>query len=264
MICPNCGNQHTFEFCSLCGQRNVDLHAPIGGLVMEVVEETLGFDSRVRHTLLPFFFKPGEVTRDYLSGRRVRYTSPLKMYLVAAAVFFFAFTLHPHERFVQIDPKDRAALTTEPPKEGRFSHLMRGQALKLDKMDKEEGTKQIAANMANMLPKALVVLLPIFALLLKLFWRKRYYAEHIVFSLHYHAFALLLLALPGFIPGKAGDNVRDVAILICFIYLFLALRRVYGNGRLLTFAKLLGLSSLYTFALCIGLAAAGLASVAFL
>ena len=264
MTCPNCGNQHTGQFCNVCGQRNVDRHLPLGSLITEVAEETLGLDSRVRHTLLPFFFKPGEVTRDYLSGRRARYTSPLKMYLVAAAIFFFAFTLHPHQRVVQIDPKDRAALADDPAKDSRFEHLMKDQARKLDKMDKDEGTKQLAANMASMLPKALIVLLPIFALLLKLFWHKRFYAEHMVFALHYHAFALVLLALPGFIPGKPGDDATGAAILICLIYLFMALRRVYGGGRWPTFAKLLGLSSLYTFALGIGLAGAGLLSLVFL
>jgi hypothetical protein len=194
MTCPNRGNEHTGELCNACGQKNGDLHVPIGSLISEVAEETLGLDSRVRHTLAPFFLKPGEVTRDYLSGRRVRYTSPLKMYLVAAAIFFFAFTLHPHQRFVQIDQKDEADLKSDPKKDSRFEHLMKDQARKLNNMDPEEGSKQLAANMASMLPKALVILLPIFAL-------------------HYHAFALVLLApisLPGAPPGLWRRPVADL------------------------------------------------------
>jgi hypothetical protein len=261
MTCPNCGNEHGGEFCNACGQKNGDLHVPIGSLIGEVTEEAFGFDSRVRHTLVPFFLKPGEVTRDYLAGRRARYTSPLKMYLVAAAIYFFAFSQHPRSGYVRIDPKDRAGLADAPGKDGRFTHYMKQRVRKLDDLGQEEATKQIAANMASMLPKALIVLLPIFALLLKLFWRKRYYAEHMIFALHYHAFALLALT-----PGAAveGDVATGIALLLCFVYLFVALRRVYGGGRAMTFAKLAGLSSLYTFALAFALAGAGLLSLAFL
>src|SRR5947209_9445073 len=108
MMCPNCANEHAGQFCNACGQSNVDLHVPIGGLIREAAEETLGLDSRLRHTLLPFFIKPGEVTRDYLNGRRVRYTSPLKIYLVATAIFFFAFAARDRPTPIHFEAKDKA------------------------------------------------------------------------------------------------------------------------------------------------------------
>jgi len=49
MVCPNCANEHAGEFCNACGQRNVDLHVPIGGLVREAAEEAL-----VEASLQPF------------------------------------------------------------------------------------------------------------------------------------------------------------------------------------------------------------------
>jgi hypothetical protein len=262
MLCPNCGSEHGGEFCNVCGQSNVDLRVPIGGLVREAAEEALGLDSRLRHTLVPFFLKPGAITSDYLSGRRVRYTSPLKMYLVAAALFFFAFTLHPNEgpSFQQ----DRPKLATGSAGEGRISRYFSERARKLDTMGREEARKQLTANMANMLPKALIVLLPIFALLLKVFWHKRYFAEHLIFALHYHAFALIVLAACGFLSGKAGDAANSVGLVLCFVYLFVALRRVYGGSRLRTFAKLVGLGFTYGIAVSAALAAAGVASLAFL
>jgi hypothetical protein len=115
-----------------------------------------------------------------------------------------------------------------------------------------------------MLPKALVLLLPIFALLLKLFWRKRYYAEHLVFALHYHAFALVVLAPGALLAGAAGDTVSAIAPMLCLVYLFQALRKVYGDGRLRTFAKLTGLAFVYVLAVSIAMAAAGIASLAFI
>jgi len=264
MRCPNCGEGHSGEFCNVCGQSNIDLHMPIGGLVREATEEALGLDSRLRHTIVPFFLRPGEVTREYLSGRRVRYTSPLKMYVVAAAIFFFAFAQHPYEGLVRIDPGDRAAMAKSGAEEGRLDRYFRERVKKLDQLGQEEAARELAANMAGMLPKALIFLLPIFALLLKLFWRQRYFAEHLVFALHYHAFALVVLAPGGFLSGKQGKAAIDIALFLCVAYLFAALRRVYGDGKLLTLAKLLGLAFLYTCALCIGIACAAVASLAFL
>lgn len=259
MLCPNCKNDHTGNFCNACGQSNVDLHVPASALVREAAEEALGFDSRLRHTLYPFFFKPGEVTRDYLAGRRVRYTSPLKMYLVAAAIYFFAFASRQQPNVVHVDIKD----TQQKEASGKLEKFLMGKVVKLNQLG-EEGPKALAANMASTLPKALVLLLPIFALLLKLFWRQRYYAEHLVFALHYHAFALVLMTPGGVLRGTAGESATVLALGICLVYLFVALRRVYGGGRVRTAFKFAGLCISYSFLLSAGIAAAGFASLVFL
>jgi hypothetical protein len=258
MICPNCANEHGGDYCNACGQSNVDLHVPIGGLLREAAEEALGLDSRLRHTLVPFLFKPGEITRDYLGGRRVRYTSPLKMYIVAAAIFFFAFAAQERPSVVRFDV-DKA----HPAATGKVDDYLLKRVDRLQKMG-PEGPKVLAANMAGALPKALILLLPVFALLLKLFWRRRYYAEHLVFALHYHAFALVLLTPAAFLPGAAGNSVTGIALLLCLVYLFLALRRVYGEGRIRTLLKFAGLVASYSILLSLGIAAAGVASLAVL
>lgn len=105
-LCQNCGTPELGEYCVSCGQKNSDLHAPIGALVGEFIEESLGFDSRLRHTLVPFLFKPGFITRDYNAGRRVRYTSPLKLYLVASVIFFLALSWNGNPLVVHVDDKD--------------------------------------------------------------------------------------------------------------------------------------------------------------
>ena len=259
MVCPNCANEHKGEFCNACGQRNVDLHVPIGGLIREAAEEALGVDSRLRHTLVPFFFKPGEVTREYLTGRRVRYTSPLKMYVVAAAIFFFAFASQDRSNVIRIDARGKV----RPAATGRIDSYLLQRVERLEKLG-PDGPRLLAANMAGALPKALILLLPVFALLLKLFWRKWYYAEHLVFALHYHAFALILLTPGSLLPGAAGNSANGIALMVCLVYLFLAMRRVYGDGIGRTLLKFLGLSLTYSILLSLGIAAAGLASLALL
>ena len=105
-------------------------------------------------------------------------------------------------------------------------------------------------------PRTFFLLLPIFALLLELFYRKGgYYFEHLVFSLYYHSFVFLVftaLFLNGWTAGWLPDYVRAVigtSLLIWLVaYLPLALRRVYGGSWPKTMLKLAALGFLYFFA----------------
>ena len=95
-------------------------------------------------------------------------------------------------------------------------------------------------------------LMPIFALLLMLFYRKRnyYYSEFLVFSIYFHtlifgAFGFLIF-LFGFLPI---DNKLAYIVLILFIgmtvYLGLALKRVFVDSTPKTVFKTVLLSAVY-------------------
>ena len=112
------------------------------------------------------------------------------------------------------------------------------------------------------------VLLPVLALLLKAFYRTRYYAEHLVFGMHLHALALLsaapIVAAVDFVPaldrqGTAARAIVSVWYLALGVYLFLAMRRMYGGSFLGTLARWATVGFLYAI-----LAALILLGVAFL
>ena len=280
MKCPNCGNEHTGEFCNLCGQSNVDLHTPAAELAHEAFEEAFGFDSRLRHTLKPFFLQPGELTRDYLAGRRVRYTSPLKLYLIASVLFFFAAAQGGASKFVHIDSTSQDSQTTAvaeglaqgikeaAPAPGaakkphsRFGQLVEGKLQALSGKGNAEASRELSGVMLNLLPKAMFVLVPLFAWLLKKLWSRRFYAEHLVFALHFHAFVMLSMLPSTFVTGRADELLSSIALAISAIYLFLALRRVYGDGLVRTLAKLLGLGVCYSILLGLAMALVAIASL---
>ena len=39
-------------------------------------------------TLKPLLFKPGRLTRDFMNGRRFRYTPPMRLYIFSSIAFF--------------------------------------------------------------------------------------------------------------------------------------------------------------------------------
>lgn len=83
-----------------------------------------------------------------------------------------------------------------------------------------------------------LILIPALALILKLLYlrRGRYFVEHLVFALHYHAFAFGLMALFFLLAFRHPEWLGMVFILI-FIYGFLAMKRYYGQGWMKTFMK---------------------------
>jgi len=115
-------------------------------------------------------------------------------------------------------------------------------------------------------PTALFVLVPLFALLLKLFYLDsgRLYLEHLVVAFYSHAFLCLallvqfaLLALDHWITphlaffGAVSGLLAMLLWLWMPTYLLLMQRRVYGQGWTLTSIKFLVIGSIYSFALVV-------------
>lgn len=109
-------------------------------------------------------------------------------------------------------------------------------------------------------PAALIALLPLMAIVLKALYplSKRYYVEHVLFVVHFHAFIFLvltlqilfsrfvsLLTLPEMISGITTAAVSTYIP----VYLFKSMRRVYGQGGFTTTAKFLVLLFAYLMGL---------------
>ena len=112
-------------------------------------------------------------------------------------------------------------------------------------------------NLVDNIPAALIVLLPLMAFVLKALYplSKRYYVEHLLFFVHFHAFFFLILTLQILFYGLSEmisipEEIAILAIVVTSfyiaIYLFVAMRRVYGQGRIITFLKYIALVTAYS------------------
>lgn len=125
--------------------------------------------------------------------------------------------------------------------------------------DEKRFGEEVAAN----LPRAFFLLLPVFALLLKLlYWRRRrLYLDHLIFALHYHAFAFviftwMILAGAARLPQPLLVPLVLALWIWIFLYLFLALRTAYDDSWLAAGVRFGALVISYGFVF--GLALAGL------
>jgi hypothetical protein len=104
------------------------------------------------------------------------------------------------------------------------------------------------------LPKSLFVCMPIFALLLALFYyrKKRYFTEQIIFTLHFHIVILICL-LVILLMGEFVKQGWVIFILFIYImiYLYKALKNVFKEKRFVTIVKCFCIFSIYYFVVLI-------------
>lgn len=88
--CENCGAALLGQHCYSCGQPTKGLVRHFGSILGDFFDTVLNIDSRVLRTLWPLFARPGYLTLEYFAGRRVRYVTPVRLYLFLSVVMFFA------------------------------------------------------------------------------------------------------------------------------------------------------------------------------
>ena len=198
-------------------------------------------------TLKLLLTKPGELTRQYLDGRRKHYVLPLRLYLTISLITLLLVRLAgsvdlevgPNERTELSMASSNLVINMSSGKAGLHNGVFFCENLpdwvckrfkrRID-IDPKAMTSELGVMKDRFLGNlggTMFVLLPTFALWLKLayFGRRLYYTEHLVFALHIHAFWFLALAV-----SLSGTWVLTApAVLAVPIYTLMAMKRVYGG-----------------------------------
>jgi hypothetical protein len=90
--CANCSALLAGAYCHHCGQV-AHVHRSLLHMLEEGIHGVLHFDTKSWRTLPLLIARPGLLTRRYIEGRRVRYVSPLALFLFSVFFMFFVFSL---------------------------------------------------------------------------------------------------------------------------------------------------------------------------
>src|SRR5881397_2576960 len=114
--CENCGAQLQGHWCAQCGQAAVNYRRSFRYVIADVLDSFLNWDSKFFTTIALLILKPWRLTNEFLAGKRVRYVNPLRLYLLASILFFFAVNYGAKDLRLQpgkLSPKDRAELEAD-------------------------------------------------------------------------------------------------------------------------------------------------------
>ncbi|WP_286807733.1 DUF3667 domain-containing protein [Marinimicrobium sp. UBA4209] len=212
-LCANCDTPLQGDYCHRCGQDNKNYVRSAFGLITEFLGEFTNWDNRLWRTLWPLWVRPGFLSLRYVQGHRAPYVPPLRLYIFTSIVAFLVFAqaipvdsinLNPPEETTERasgeGSESRSGLVA-PPIPGRDVHFEL--PLVSDEINRrlEYNFGRIAENpqiginqFFSLAPQVMFLLLPLFALVLKLiYWRRHhYYMEHLILALHTHSFGLQL------------------------------------------------------------------------
>jgi hypothetical protein len=272
-------------FCPKCGQKRLEREdMSFSHMIGESFLDYFHFDSKFFKTIFPLILQPGRLTVDYMKGKRKTYVEPFRLFLVISIIYFLLLPFSRESKYDQSAVKTISSSKTKSnaPEAKLDKYTIKGMPvsqLEEDSIKREIDTtslqQYVERHFANenwigklfmkqtikiiiysresfitvlehTASKVIFILIPILALLLKLFYRKskRLYYEHLIFSLHTHAFFFLILIavvlIEFFMPVK-----MEIIILIYMIYLFIALKTYYAEKIGRTLRKFILLIFLY-------------------
>lgn len=217
------------SYCHRCGQDQSLPVLSLRGFAARFSREHLSLDNRLARTLGVLIARPGRLTKAYATGRFVRYVSPTRLYLLLSVAYVSVLALADTNVFFGI--------------------------LYLN--------EDVGPVYREWLPRVLIGLMPLFALLVAGLHPRsgRTFVEHLVFSVHFHAFYFIDAIVLALLRRATGTNstavdpplwavVPDIALQLApLVYLYLALRRVYGNAWWAAGPKAVVLEVLYLLAI---------------
>jgi hypothetical protein len=268
-LCLNCGEPLSGAFCSACGQRVLPPRPSLRELLGEAFAEFSGWDGKLANTLRLLVLRPGQLTIDFLEGRRARYISPLRLYLSVSLVYFVLSAGAPPStapaKVARLGEAGNAQLTvsvggantpdqlTAEDREALLASLSRApKPLRPALRRIASDPKGFQNDFVGVMPKLLFALLPVFAAILAVFYRRRGFVEHLYFTIHLQTFLFISLGL-GVLARYAHSVAAAIIVFVVTLiwvplYTHFALRRTYGGSNGMTMLKELGIGALYTAA----------------
>lgn len=108
--CLNCRYVVENRFCPNCGQENTDTRKTFHHLFIHFFEDLTHYENAFWRTIKNLLFKPSALTKEYLSGKRLSYLAPVRLYIFISFITFlliaiFPNTINSNENALKKEPK---------------------------------------------------------------------------------------------------------------------------------------------------------------
>lgn len=256
--CASCGAPLQGSYCHACGERDPqERDLTIRAFLRERVQAFGDLRGKGYRSIGLLIGRPGELTREYMAGRRVPYLHPLQLFLLANVLFFISLSF----TGIQGLTSPLRSQLYEQSYSGLAREMLRERFLEQDSVAFQRFEARFDLASEVQAKSLIIVLVPMFALLLVLtrFWKREPGVQHLVFSTHYIAIVMLAFMLIGLVarivsmapppwPQRLLSDAVFSTLLVALSgsYLFGAFRRGYGDtaGPALARAGVLALATI--------------------
>lgn len=91
--CLNCNHVVEKRYCSNCGQENIDSRKSFYELFVHFFEDLTHYENAFWKTIKNLITKPASLTKEYLSGKRMSYLAPIRLYIFISFVTFLTINI---------------------------------------------------------------------------------------------------------------------------------------------------------------------------
>jgi Protein of unknown function (DUF3667) len=104
--CLNCNYVVENRFCPNCGQENTDTRKTFHHLFIHFFEDLTHYENAFWKTIKNLILKPASLTEEYLSGKRLSYLAPVRLYIFISFITFFLLSLLPSDIKEELKSED--------------------------------------------------------------------------------------------------------------------------------------------------------------
>jgi hypothetical protein len=94
--CLNCKHVVEKRFCGNCGQENINTRKTFHHLFVHFFEDLTHYENAFWKTIKNLLIKPSNLSKEYLSGKRLSYLAPVRLYIFISFVTFFLMAIFPN------------------------------------------------------------------------------------------------------------------------------------------------------------------------
>ena len=229
--CKNCGYTVDKLYCSKCGQKDSEL-LKFKSLIKDFFNDYLDLDSRFFLTFKYLITKPGLLTAEYWQGRKSRYLSPIRIYLITSILFVLFTSLSSD------NPKENSHIDVSNTEQGILESDLSvyGLAWSATKNNIDFLFAEQSENLQ------LFLFLPFFALGLKISNRKLkhlYLTHYLIGSIHissaFYLLEVIIIIFNALLPNY--EFLIEYFISIKFLYAILAIKHIFNISLIKSIIK---------------------------
>lgn len=230
MICNNCKNEFSFNFCPECGQPS-KLKRIDGHYIMHEIEHVLHFDRGILFTIKELFINPGQNIRNYIFENRSRLVKPVIFVILTSLIYsVISHYFHIEDEYIKYQGLEKSSL---------FKIL---------------GWMQANYGYLNIMTGTFI------AIWLQLFFKKYNYNffELLIMLCFILGISMLIFAFFAIVEGVLHIKLLNIAGMISIVYLTWATGSFFEEKKAATYAKalisyLLGMITFFILIFAVGI-----------